>query len=96
MDINKVHPGQVSERRLDKPQERQIEDRQVDQEERSSRAEVSLSDSAKSLARANTDSPHFDAARVDAIRQAIAQGRYHVDPERLAERFISLEKQINQ
>lgn len=96
MDINKVHPGQVSERRLDKTQERPIEDRQVDQEDRSARSEVSLSDSARSLLRANTDGQHYDAAKVDAIRQAISQGRYPVDPERLAERFISLERQINQ
>ncbi|HEX7036428.1 MAG TPA: flagellar biosynthesis anti-sigma factor FlgM, partial [Pseudomonadales bacterium] len=33
----------------------------------------------------------FDTARVEQIRAAIAEGRYHVDPERLARRFIALE-----
>ena len=96
MDINKVHPGQVSERRLDKAQESQIEGRQVDNEDRRQPAEVSLSDRAKSLTQASAGSPPFDAARVDAIREAIAEGRYHVDPERLAQRFLDLENLINQ
>ena len=38
----------------------------------------------------------FDESRVEAIRQAISEGRYHVDPERLAENFTRLESQIIQ
>lgn len=37
-----------------------------------------------------------DEARVERIRQAIAEGTYHVDPERLAQRFIDLEMLIDQ
>jgi flagellar biosynthesis anti-sigma factor FlgM len=32
----------------------------------------------------------FDEGRVDAIRQAISEGRYHVDPERLAQKILDL------
>ncbi|MGI9325764.1 MAG: flagellar biosynthesis anti-sigma factor FlgM [Pseudomonadales bacterium] len=38
----------------------------------------------------------IDEARVERIRQAIAEGTYHVDPERLAQRFIDLEILIDQ
>jgi flagellar biosynthesis anti-sigma factor FlgM len=32
----------------------------------------------------------FDEGRMDAIRQAISEGRYHVDPERLAQKILDL------
>lgn len=38
----------------------------------------------------------FDTSRVERIRAAIAEGRYHVDPKRLAQRFMELELQIHQ
>ncbi len=38
--------------------------------------------------------PEIDHAKVEAIRNAIAEGRYHVDPVRLAERFIALESEL--
>ncbi len=38
----------------------------------------------------------FDAGRVESIRRAIAEGRYHVDPERLAENFSRLESELIQ
>ena len=38
----------------------------------------------------------FDQARVDAIREAIRDGRYPIDHERLANRFLELEKHLNQ
>ena len=38
----------------------------------------------------------FDQSRVDSIRQAIAEGRYHVDPERLAANFTRLESDLIQ
>ncbi|MCX7063555.1 MAG: flagellar biosynthesis anti-sigma factor FlgM, partial [Proteobacteria bacterium] len=55
---------------------------------------VELSDSAKSLqslAHEIADLPAVDAARVDSIRRAITEGRYHVDPARLAQKFLELE-----
>ena len=38
--------------------------------------------------------PEVDNLKVEAIRTAIAEGRYHVDPVRLAERFIALESEL--
>ncbi|MCZ6644217.1 MAG: flagellar biosynthesis anti-sigma factor FlgM [Gammaproteobacteria bacterium] len=38
--------------------------------------------------------PEIDHAKVEAIRTAIAEGRYHVDPVRLAERFVALESEL--
>ena len=59
--------------------------------------QVDLSADAKTLksleAKIHTF-PEIDHAKVDAIRTAIAEGRYHVDPVRLAERFIALESEL--
>ena len=44
----------------------------------------------------NQGAEPFDAARVDSIKRAIAEGRYHVDPERLAENFMKLENDLIQ
>ena len=38
----------------------------------------------------------FDRDRVEQIRSAIAEGRYHVDAERLADKFIELESLLDQ
>jgi negative regulator of flagellin synthesis FlgM len=35
--------------------------------------------------------PPVDSARVAAIRAAIAEGRYPVDPEKIAERMLALD-----
>ncbi len=35
--------------------------------------------------------PNLDSARVDSIKQAIKDGQYPVDPERIAEKFMQLE-----
>ncbi|MFK7912691.1 MAG: flagellar biosynthesis anti-sigma factor FlgM [Pseudomonadales bacterium] len=37
-----------------------------------------------------------DSQRVEGIRQAISDGTYHVDPDRLAAQFIELESLIDQ
>jgi len=61
---------------------------------RSAADRVELSDSAKSLqslAHEIADLPAVDAARVDSIKRAITEGRYHVDPVRLAQKFLELE-----
>jgi negative regulator of flagellin synthesis FlgM len=38
--------------------------------------------------------PDFDRAKVDAIKAALQQGNYPVNPRRIAENFVSLEKLI--
>ncbi len=38
--------------------------------------------------------PDFDRAKVEAIKQAIAQGQYPLDARRIAESFVALERMI--
>lgn len=38
--------------------------------------------------------PDFDRAKVDAIKQAIKDGNYPINPRRIAESFVALEKMI--
>ena len=58
-------------------------------------------------ARADTDSvslsnvaqkamaePDFDRAKVESIKQAIAQGQYPLDARRIAESFVAIERMI--
>ena len=64
---------------------------------RSAADRVELSDSAKSLqslAHEIADLPAVDAARVDSIKRAITEGRYHVDPVRLAQKFLEFEDDL--
>jgi len=39
--------------------------------------------------------PGFDAGKVLAIKQAIAEGNYPLDSKRIAESFVALERMIN-
>jgi negative regulator of flagellin synthesis FlgM len=58
---------------------------------------VELSEGAQALrsaASAAADLPAIDSARVDAIRNAISEGRYHVDPVRLAQKFQEFEDDL--
>lgn len=54
-------------------------------------AGVSLSAEAKNIGQIQqslaTES-QFDASKVEAIKQAIAEGRYQIDPEKLADSII--------
>jgi len=38
--------------------------------------------------------PDFDRAKVESIKQAIAQGQYPLDARRIAESFMALERMI--
>ena len=38
--------------------------------------------------------PDFDRAKVESIKQAIAQGQYPLDPKRIAESFVAIERMI--
>ena len=38
--------------------------------------------------------PDFDRVKVDAIKTALQQGNYPVNPRKIAENFVSLEKLI--
>jgi len=39
--------------------------------------------------------PEFDRAKVDAIRHAIQNGQYPLDPRRIAESFVAIEQMIS-
>ena len=40
--------------------------------------------------------PDFDRAKVESIKQSIANGQYPLNPRRIAESFVSLEQMIGQ
>jgi len=103
VDINNLGAGGVRDRQLAETREssRKATESADHGDSRTATArptDVQLSDDARSLARlAESDSAAtFDSNRVESIRQAISEGRYHVDPERLAEKIFDLEYELNQ
>jgi negative regulator of flagellin synthesis FlgM len=58
---------------------------------------VELTGTAQLLASFQTDLSSIDTvdmAKVDAIRQAIAQGTYQIDPQKIADSLLSLEGEL--
>lgn len=58
---------------------------------------VSLSRQGKAVSRLQQDmaaSPAYDSAKVAAIKEAIANGSYKVDPEKLADSMIKFENEL--
>lgn len=57
---------------------------------------VNLTDSARALQEASRtgDSSPIDTAKVERVRQALASGTYQVNPERIADGMLSLDRQI--
>ncbi len=56
---------------------------------------VTLSEAATRLSdvvRTVSEQPVVDNARVEQIREAIREGRYEVNPERIGDRLIAMEK----
>lgn len=61
--------------------------------------EVSLSTQSRAMGEIHQDmavSPSFDSAKVAAIKEAIANGSYVVNPERLADNIIRFEQELNE
>ncbi len=46
------------------------------------------------VARQAMQEPEFDRAKVEAIKTAIQQGQYSMDPRRIAENFVAIEKML--
>ena len=40
------------------------------------------------------DQPDFDRAKVEAIKQALKEGNYPLNPRRIAENFVAIEQMI--
>jgi len=58
---------------------------------------VSLSHQGKAIGEMHNNmaaTPSFDSAKVAAIKEAIANGSYVVDPEKLADNIIKFEKEL--
>lgn len=57
---------------------------------------VNLTEAASLLQvhEASGENHAFDPARVEALKEAIASGRYHVDASRVAAKFMSLEPDL--
>ncbi|NLS11633.1 flagellar biosynthesis anti-sigma factor FlgM [Vibrio sp. SM6] len=58
---------------------------------------VSLSSQGKAMGQLQQSmaaTPAFDAAKVAAIKEAIANGSYQVDPERLADNIMKFENEL--
>ncbi len=59
---------------------------------------VSLSQQGKAVSKLQQDmaaSPAYDSAKVAAIKEAIANGSYKVDPEKLADSMIKFENEFH-
>lgn len=53
---------------------------------------VSLSENARQLGKASANpAPVIDTRRVEAMKAAIAEGRYEVNPERVADKLMQFE-----
>ena len=46
------------------------------------------------IAQGVKDTPDFDRVKVEAIKTALREGTYPIDPRRIAENFVALEKMI--
>jgi negative regulator of flagellin synthesis FlgM len=60
---------------------------------------VSLSEESvqvRELQKQLNDIPEVDAEKVEAIKQEIAKGNYPLDPERIAQNLLNLEKALNE
>jgi len=55
---------------------------------------VKLTDSARALQQASSTGSPVDTARVDQIRQALANGTYKIDANAIAGKLTSMESQI--
>ncbi|MCP5181150.1 MAG: flagellar biosynthesis anti-sigma factor FlgM [Pseudomonadales bacterium] len=96
MDIRNLTAAQIRDRAIAQSQQR-LPQAQTTTSSEPSQDDVALSATAQSvrLFAEDTRVP-FDQNRVDAIRAAIAEGRYHIDPDRLARNFMQIEYDIFQ
>lgn len=67
-------------------------------ESKSNSDSVSLSQQGKAMGKLQQNmaaQPSFDSAKVAAIKEAIANGSYQVDPDKLADNMMKFEKELS-
>ena len=72
--------------------------RAVNPESASGRDDVQLTHTATSLKQIETrlaSMPDVDRARVDAVRQRVESGAYKMDANRIADRLLRFERELN-
>ena len=57
---------------------------------------ASTSERLQAVRQGIDQTPEVDQDRVDAIKQSIAEGRYVVNPDKIAQKFAELEGLLNQ
>lgn len=70
---------------------------EVNSKSPTSKDAVSLSQQSKALGQLHQDmaaQPSFDTAKVAAIKEAISNGSYTVDPEKLADNMMKIEGEL--
>ncbi len=96
MDIRKLRPGT-----LDKPRSgarsQQATPSPATQSSAASDEDVQLTPTARAFQVAHQDAltVPFDEARVQALKTAIAEGRYLIDSKRLASKMLELERLLS-
>lgn len=98
IDNNGLTPGNVSPRELAQKSSERVASA-TEQSAKAAVDEVALSGGARLLGElqaASAAEPEIDQSRVASIKARIADGTYHVDPNRLASNFIELESLLDQ
>jgi len=57
-------------------------------------AQVTDSVNLSNISQRVKDTPDFDRAKVESIKAALREGTYPINPRRIAENFVALEKMI--
>ncbi len=100
IDINNVTLGTVKHRGAEQPEHKAADTRRGAGAQPQEHADkVELSSDAQTLQQVEKrleNAESFDQAKVDKIKQALADGEYPIDNERLASKFYQLEQQLNQ
>ena len=66
----------------------------VKSQSESSSAVLNLTKTAETLQKTLSNTPEIDRQKVDSIKMALSEGKYQVDAERVAEKFIEIEKAL--
>ena len=97
IDLNGINVTKLNQQsgRAERSEDRRAEARRSEDAARQERVEISRdAKSVEQATRVAQEADAFDEARVKEISQAIADGSYPVNRERIAEKFLELESQL--